>query len=334
VLFEDVTLASGLGQVPGPGLGVLAADFDGDGWPDIFIANDAQPNRLWINQHNGTFKEEALLRGVAYNVLGAPQGNMGVAWGDVDGSGRFSLFVTHLAEETHTLWKQTSPGQFLDRTAAAGLTRPHWPGTGFGTAFVDFDHDGALDLAIVNGRVSRRAGPAGDALVDAFWKPYAERNQLFLGDGTGRFRDVSPDNAPFCGTAGVSRGLAYGDVDGDGAVDLLVTSVAGPARLFRNRTGGNRHWLQVRAFDAALGRDDYGAVVTVEVAGKRHIGFINPGSSYLCSNDARAHFGLGAAMQVDTIRVAWPDGKAEVFPGVAADKPVVLHKGKGKPAAP
>ena len=188
---------------------------------------------------------------------------MGIAYGDVDGDGLMDLFVTHLTWETNTLWMQGPRGSFQDRTAVRGLARPRWRGTGFGTVLADFDHDGALDLAIVNGRVAR--GPLAERRSGPFsWDVYAERNQLFANDGTGRFRDLSPDNAPFCGAPAVARGLACGDVDGDGALDLLVTSTAGPARLYRNVAPGRGHWLLVRAVDPSLGgRDAYGAVVTV-----------------------------------------------------------------------
>src|SRR5262249_26462987 len=140
VRFVDVTVKSGLGGLPGPGLGVVCADFNGDGWPDIFVANDAQANRLWINQKDGTFAEEAVLRGVAYNRMGHAEAGMGVALGDVDGDGLLDLFVTHLTEETHTLWRQGPRGLFQDRTAFAGLAAPRRRGTGFGTAMADFDH--------------------------------------------------------------------------------------------------------------------------------------------------------------------------------------------------
>jgi hypothetical protein len=330
VRFEDVTLQAGLGRIPGPGLGVVCADFNGDGWPDIFVANDGQPNRLWINQRDGTFKEEALLRGLAYNGMGQAEAGMGVALGDVDGDGLFDVFVTHLTEETNTLWKQGPRGMFRDRTLGMGLANRQARGTGFGTVLADFDHDGALDLAIVNGRVTR-GSPIDPARLGPFWSQYAERNRLFVNDGAGRFRDISAQNGPFCGTANVARGLACGDLNGDGALDLLVTSVAGPARLYRNVAPKRGHWLLVRAIDPALGgRDAYGAEVAVRANGKRWQRWINPGYSYLCSNDPRAHFGLGQARHVDAIEVLWPDGTAEVFEGRAADQLVTLRKGEGK----
>jgi hypothetical protein len=330
--FEDVTLSAGLGASLGPGLGVVCADFNGDHWPDILVANDGQPNRLWINQRNGTFKDEAVLRGLAYNGMGQAQANMGVALGDVDGDGAFAVFMTHLTEETHTLWKQRPQGLFQDRTAAARLANPRWRGTGFGTVLADFDHDGFLDVAVVNGRVSQGNGNEAGAL-GPFWSLYAERNQLFGNDGDGQFRDLSPYNAAFCGTPAVSRGLACGDIDGDGALDLLVTTVAGPARLYRNVAPKRGHWLMVRAVLPARvpgrWRDAIGAEILVCAGDRRWLRWINPGYSYLCSNDPRAHFGLGPVERVDAIHVVWPDGAEEVFPGQAVDRIIELRKGTG-----
>ncbi len=334
VRFADVTLTAGLGGTPGSGLGVVCADFTGDGWPDIFVANDALANRLWVNQRNGTFVDEAVVRGVAYNGLGQTQGNMGIALGDTDGDGLLDLFVTHLTEETDTLWKQEPGGLFRDRTGAAGLAASRWRGTGFGTVLADFDHDGWPDIAVVNGRVARRKVPGPEArgaeVLGPYWGQYGERNQLFRNEGNGQFRDLSPGQVPFCGTANVARGLAVGDIDGDGAPDLLVTTVAGPAKLYRNVVPNRGHWLLVRALDPALKRDAYGARITARAGERRWVRWLNPGSSYLCSNDPRAHFGLGAATQVDALEVVWPDGTAETFPGGAADRAVVLRKGEGK----
>src|SRR5262249_5034095 len=228
-----------------------------------------------------------------------------------------------------TLWRQNPRGQFQDGTARAGLAATRWRGTGFGTVLADFDNDGWLDLAVVNGRVVR-GKVAEVAGLPEFWRAYAERNQLFLNEGTGRFRDVSLANAPFCGTAGVSRGLAWGDVDNDGGVDLLVTSAAGPARLFRNVAQKRGHWLGVRAIDPRLRRDAYGARVTIRAGQRRWVEEVCPGQSYLSSGDQRVHFGLGDVERIDELRIDWPDGLAETFTPDGLDRYLTLEPGKGK----
>jgi hypothetical protein len=335
VRFQDVTVASGLAKVPGPGLGVVCFDADGDGWPDIFVANDSKPNRLWINQRNGTFTEEAVPRGAAFNVMGQTQANMGIAVADVDGDGLLDLFVTHLTEETHALWKQGPRGLFRDVTADAGLTKPRWRGTGFGTILGDFNHDGLLDLAVVNGRVSKALDQAPSASKD-YWELYVERNQLFAGDGAGKFRDISLANRDFCAPPRVARGLAAGVLrPDDGALSLLVTNVAGPARLYKNIVRDRGHWLLVRPLvpcpaNSKVHRDAHGAMVTVRVGGRTQVRLASPAQSYLCSCDSRAHFGLGDAATVDAIGVQWPDGSAEVFPGGASDRLVTLRQGEGR----
>ncbi len=336
--FEDVTMSSGLGAKPSNGLGVVCFDADGDGWPDIFCANDARANHLWINRRNGTFEERGIAAGVAYNGMGNPQANMGIALGDLSGSGRGDLFVTHLSEELHTLWKQDSPGKFRDATATAGLANLVRRGTGFGTIAIDFDHDGNLDLAVANGRVmrSRATAPPGAVRADlpAFWHAYAERNQLFAGTGAGNFRDASGWSAAFCGPAAVFRGLAWADLDGDGAVDLITTEIEGPVRVFKNVAPNRGHWLLVRAFDPALKRDALGATVSVTAGGRTRVGFACAGQSYCSSGDPRVHFGLGATATVDEIRVDWPDGTREVFPGGAVDRALIVNRGTGRAVKP
>ena len=333
VRFADETVRSGLVRRMGPALGVLCADFTGDRWPDIFIADDGQPNRLFVNQHNGTFSEEAVARGLAYTMLGSTAGNMGVAVGDANGDGMFDIFVTHLAWEQHTLWQQAPRGSFQDRAAASGLTTTAWRGTGFGTTLADFDLDGAIDLALVNGLIKRGNDSSGRLPgLAPFWSPYAQRNQLFANDGHGNFRDVSLANPAFSSLAAVGRGLMCGDIDNDGAPDLIATSAGGPARLFRNITTRRGHWLSVRATDAAHGgRDAYGAEIIVQAEAQRWWRLVQPGSGYLVSNDARAHFGLGTAQAFDSIIVLWPDGTDELFPGGNADRALVLKKGEGRP---
>lgn len=332
VAFADVTSAAGLDEHPGPGLGVFCADFDGDGWADVLVTNDGKPNHLWINQRNGTFIEEALFRGLGCNNLGQSEANMGVAVGDVDGDGLFDLFVTHLTDETHRLWKQGPRGYFQDHTGASDLAREAGRSTGFGAVMADFDHDGEVDLVLVNGRVARAATSPAAAEVRDFWVPYRERNILYANDGHGQFRNISDQNPELCGEPGVFRGVACGDVDGDGALDLLVTRVDGPARLYRNVATKRGHWLMVRALDAALQRDAYGAEIVVHAGGRRWVRWLNPGYSYVCSHDPRVHFGLGAATRVDRIEVLWPDGTAESFLGCEVDQHVTVRKGEGHPA--
>jgi enediyne biosynthesis protein E4 len=327
VRFEDVTVRSGLAALPGPGLGVICADFDGDGWPDILVANDSHANHLWINQHDGTFKEEAVGRGVAVNRMSKAEGNMGVAYGDVDGDLLMDLFITHLTDETNTLWRQGPRGFFKDQTGAVGLTSGRWRGTGFGTVLADFDLDGALDLAIANGRVTQ----ANNSRKSDYWSNYAEQNQLFVNNGKGIFRDRSPYNPAFCGTPAVSRGLACGDLNNDGSMDLVVTSIAGPARVLQNSAPKTGHWLIVRAINPKLRRDMYGAEITVRAGDRRWIRLVQPAQSYLSSNDPRAHFGLGPNSRIDAIEVLWPDGTKEIFPGQAADQIITVRQGEGDP---
>ncbi len=330
--FRDVTASAGLAK-RGPGLGVVCADFNGDGWVDILAANDAAANYLWINRRDGTFADEAMMRGVAFDGLGNHQSNMGASVGDVYGDGRLDLFITHLTGETHTLWRQTSPGLFQDSTVAAGLARPHWSGTGFGTILADFDNDAALDIAVVNGRVAEGPPVDGDGL-SPYWRRYAQRNQLFRNDGHGVFRDISRGNWAFCGAFAVTRGLVWCDFDGDGGLDVVTTATGGPAHFYRNVAASRGHWLSVRAYDPARKRDAYGAVVRFQAGDRQRIGLINPGQSYLCSGDPRVHFGLGSIDHIAEIRIDWPDGSpeeaAEIFPCGAVDRVLKVERGKGR----
>lgn len=330
--FSDVSWESGTAAGRSKGLGVVAADFNGDLYPDLYVANDGEPNHLWINQRDGTFADRALSLGAAVNNLGQAEAGMGIALGDVENDGDLDLFITHLRTESNTLYRRAGDIGFVDDSAVSGLAGPSLPYTGFGAGFFDYDNDGDLDLAVVNGRVTR--GPLlTNRQTSSYWDPYAEPNMFFENDGTGKFSDISPRAALFTQMVENSRGLAFGDVDNDGDVDLLVANEGGPARLYRNDTPDRGHWLTVRVVDPELRRDAVGAVVTVVTEQHEIARLVAPGYSYLSSNDPRVHFGLGEAAHVEEIRVRWPDGTLETFPGGPADRFLRLEKGQ-RPSAP
>lgn len=330
--FDDVTVPSGIARVQGPGLGLLAADLTGDRWPDLLIADDGKANRLFVHQPDGTFAEEGAQRGLAYNAMGATAGNMGIGAGDVNDDGLLDLFVTHLTHEQHSFWIQGPRGLFQDRISEVGLVNPRWRGTGFGAVVADLNLDGSADLAFVNGRVLRGNDPGERvAGLHPLWHPYAQRNQVFLNNSQGRFDEVSDANPDFCLIAAVGRGLAMGDLDNDGDVDLVATSTGGPARIFFNIAPRRGHWLTVRTIDpAAGGRDTPGAEIDVLAGGRSRHALAQPSTSFLSSHDPRVHFGLGEAAACEAIRVLWPDGTEESFEGGPADRHVVLSKGTGR----
>jgi hypothetical protein len=329
VRFADVTVQAGLATKAAPGLGVYAADLTGDGWPDLFIANDGTPNHLWVNQQDGTFKNQAMSRGIALTTNGQPYANMGIAVADYFGDGLLDFFITHLGSETHTLWRQAPVGQFKDRTQESRVIRTAWRGTGFGAVAADFDRDGWPDIAYVNGRVHREKVLPEAKHLPAFWRPYAERNQLLRNSGKGLFEDISEAQSAFCGRANVGRGLAVGDFDNAGRADLLVVSIGDRARLYRNVAPGG-HWLGVRVADPTRGnRDMLGTSVRVTAAGRTWVQVAQSGHSYLSASDPRPLFGLGGATAYDRIEVTWPDGTREAFPGGTVDCWVTLTPGSG-----
>ncbi len=330
--FRDVTAAAGISDSPGKGLGVFMPDLNGDGRFDVYVANDGEANFAWINQGDGTFVNQAFTAGCAVNGYGMPEASMGIAWGDCDNDGDLDFLLTHLVLETNTLYQMIAPGVFEDVTTVSGLGAATLNYTGFGTAFFDFDLDGDLDLLTVNGRVLRTL-PHPKARVSAHWNPYAEPNQMFANDGRGRFEDISSSCGRLCSDVTVSRGLAVGDIDRDGDLDVLVTDGSGEARIYRNQTPSSGHWLIVRAIDPALRRDAVGAVVEVVAGGRRLRRDVSTTYSYLSAGDPRVHFGLGSSGTVDRIEVVWPDRSREVFTGPAVDRVVELVKGTGRPRA-
>ena len=265
--FTDVSRTAGLHGVEAPGLGVVCADFNLDGLMDFYVSNDGEANQLWENQGRGKFIDQAFFNGSAMNEFGQAEAGMGIGLGDADGDGDLDLFLTHLTGQTNTFYRNEGAMGFEDVSAAVGFGVTSLPWTGFGTAFFDYDHDGDLDIALVNGRVDKQP-PVKRARMGEYWNSYAEPNFLFQNDGSGHFTDVSSLAGLFASQVEISRGLALGDVDDDGDLDLLVTNTAGTARLFRNDAPKQGNWLLVRAYDPARRRDSHGALITVIAGGR------------------------------------------------------------------
>lgn len=331
--FSDVTIPSGIVRARGKGLGAAASDFNGDGRTDIYVANDMEPNFLWIQNAAGQFTEEAVLRGCAVDLQGRPQASMGVSRTDLNQDGRLDLFLTHLRGETNTWYRETTNGFFLDDTGRSGLGEPSRNMTGFGTAVSDFDLDGLIDAAVVNGRVMRapllQPQPAA-----SHWEEYAEPNQLFTGIAAGRFAPHSGD--VFQEPLEVSRGLASGDIDNDGDLDLLVSGIAVPATLYENVAVRRGHWLLVRTASSQRSGAAPGTRITLVCGRQRLVAEVQPQSGYLSQSDSRVHFGLGEISAIDWIEVQWPDGAGQVerFAGGPVDQVLVLQQGTGQALTP
>ncbi len=324
--FQEESTLAGLATVQDAGLGVVAADFDDDGWIDLYVANDADANNLWLNQGDGTFVDSAIVLGAAYNLHGLSEAGMGVTAGDGDGDGDLDLFVTHLIEETNTYYRNMGGAGFQDATAAVKLGLAGINYTGFGTAFFDYDNDGDLDLAVVNGGVKRRSSSLAGG--EGFWGAYVEPNQLFANQGDGTFEDASAQAGSYATELELSRGFVPADFDGDGDLDVLVTNLGGPARLYRNQASGG-HWLEIRPFLPNLRREAVGAKVTIFTEAGRYVRHSIPPGGYLTSGHARIHLGLGETDRILRFEVRWPSGDVETFTGGEADRVVELLKGSG-----
>lgn len=325
--FADVSVKSGITQVYGNGLGVVAADLNGDGWPDIFVANDGNPNQLWINQRDGTFRNEAPERGVAVSADGAAEAGMGVDIADADGTGNEDIFVTHLTHEKATLYRNLGQdGQFVDASAVAGLYVATTPYTGFGTAFLDYDNDGWLDIVIANGAVHVIEDEV--RAHDPF--PLHQTKQLLHNLGNGRFEDVTAKAGSAFAPSEVGRGLAVGDLDNDGGVDFVVSNNNGPLRVFLNKVGAARPWVGLRVL--AGKRDAYGARVELRRKGARTLWRrVHSDGSYLSASDPRLVIGLGQASEIEDLIVHWPDGTEERFPPPTLRAYTTIAQGSGAP---
>ena len=332
--FTDVTDGAGIvlprGGRRARGLGVVCTDLTGDGRVDFYVANDAESNQLWVNRGDGTFVDQGVARGVAVNRHGKPEASMGLAVGDVNGDEALDLFMTHLVQEHNTLYLGDPGGVlFFDRTLESRLALGDAEFTGFGCGFLDLDNDGDLDLAVANGRVRRGRRFVG-ARLGPFWNDYAEPNFLYRNNGRGVFENLDARAGRFTSTVEVSRGLAFGDLDDDGDLDMVLTNADNTIRVYRNDAPPpGAHWLRVRAMTG--GRDALGARVTVEARGERRLGLALDGYSYAGGNDPRVHFGLGDADRVDSVEVQWPDGQREQFEVDGVDRELTVVRGTGAP---
>lgn len=321
--FSEISEAAGLGAVFGNGMGVAPGDFDDDGWPDVFVANDGMPNQLWMNQRDGTFRDEAPERGVAVDEEGLAKAGMGNQAIDLDEDGDLDLWVVNLNGERDSLF--INEGDYFRSDAARWGLAEHSPAfTRFGTAFQDLDNDGLLDLYLANGRVTKHKQEA--VAPD----PLAEANLLFRGSPEGRFSLVTPQGGTAEALVATSRGAIFGDVDDDGRVDILVVNKDSPVYLLHNVAPGDGHWLSIRALEKH-GRDAYGARLQIEAGGRRLTREVQAAYSYVASNDPRLHLGLGAIARIERILVRWPTGESEAFEAIdGIDRLVTLRQGEGK----
>jgi len=322
--FTDVTESSGISRADGAGLGVVADDYDNDGWLDLYVANDATPNQLWMNRHDGTFIDEGPLSGAALNAAGNPEGSMGIASGDFDADGDEDLFVTNIIGETFVLYKNDGAGNFEDARVPTGIAALTARVTGFGTDWFDYDNDGWLDLFIANGAVNVIESQRGQP------NPFRMKNQLFHNTGNGRLADASTTGGPAFERAEISRGAAFGDIDNDGDTDIVVTTNGGPVRLLINQGTPGNHWIDVALQDSPRNRFGLGARIGVERAGKPTLWRrVHTDGSYLSASDVRVHAGLGASAAIDAIVVQWVDGTRERWTRVEADRLLTLKRGTG-----
>ena len=320
--FEEVSAKSGAeDKNKYYGLGVIWGDYDNDGWPDLYVANDAGPNYLFHNKHNGTFEEIGMLSGIALSGDGQEQGSMGVDWGDYLHEGRLAMFVTNFTEQPDTLYRNLGKDSFADVSWPAKLAQPTFPYVGWGTAFFDLDNDGWLDLFVANGHVY----PQVDSIPGG--APYREPIQLFRNNHDGSFENIS---AVFAGLPLESRrGAAFGDINNDGNIDVVVVNVGSPPSLLLNTTSTSNHRVLFQLVGTKSNKMAIGARVTVKAGDLVQMSEVCAGGSYISQNDPRLHFGLGQQNKMSKVEIRWPSGKTEELDDLPADLIYTIVEGRG-----
>jgi len=321
--FLDVSKTSGLEAKPGNGLGVVTFDYDDDGWPDIFIANDGMPNHLFHNQRDGTFREVAYLAGVAVSSDGQAEAGMGVDAADTTGSGRLDLYVSHLDLQLDRYYRNLGADGFEDATVRSKIGYASYLLSGFGVRFLDYDHDGMRDLFVANGHV------LDNVHLYHVGTNYAEPKLMFRNVGQGAFENVSDKLGPDLQAPRVSRGVAAGDFDNDGDLDLLISNNGQAPQLLRNDGGNAKHWLQILLIGTTSNRDAVGARVKVTAGDLVLVEQKKGGMSYQSAQDPRLHFGLGAHDQIDEVEIRWPSGAVTKLEKVKSNQIIVVKEGTG-----
>ncbi len=320
--FTDVSMKAGVEDTPGYyGLGVVWSDFDNDGWPDIFVANDTVPNYYYRNNHDGSFSEMGLQSGLAVDETGGEQSCMGVAIGDYDRDGRLDLVVTNFSEQYNTIYRQLPDGSFADVSRATKTADVSMPYVGWGTKFFDYDNDGWLDLLVVNGHVYPQIEGAYAGGM------YRQRKLFYRNLRNGTFAEVASESGAALLEKRASRGAAFGDYDDDGDLDLIVNDIDGPPMLLRN-DGGDRagNWLNLNLIGTKSNRNAIGARVTLRASGLTQVEEVRAGDSYLSHSDRRLHFGLGRAAIIDQVRIQWPSGRVSTVNGVKPNRMITIRE--------
>ena len=321
--FEDVTATSGIFDSSSKSLGVAMLDSNADGWPDLLVANDTQPNKLYRNLHNGKFRDVALEAGLAFSADGKARAGMGVDVGDFDNSGKPGIVITNFDNEMIGLYRATKAGDYTDVAISAGVGGASRRTLGFGCGFADLNLDGFLDLIAVNGHID---DTVRNVRRDV---PYAQPPLLFLNEGEGRFEDVAGEVGGGFAVPKVARGLAYGDYDRDGDIDVLLTTNNGPAYLFRNdQLAGNRS-IRFHLVGTKSNRDGIGAVVRISHGGQSQMRMIRSGSSYLSQSELAAVFGVGSRDRIERVVIEWPSGRTEEHKNLATGKSYRCTEGSG-----